>query len=298
MTRLPKVLSGSGYLGAVAVVAATGLAIPQAHAGKLKPPPAAVVCPCGNVVFQDSTVVGNIEVADSGGFTAMPGPGTVTGTVEFAAGNTGQYNLDDSDVVVSGGPTYGAGNVTTDVSTLTTASSTFSAETGAALVLASGGTVTASSGIPDGTGNEIFTATIDPSFVAGTTFTINGDGSENVVVNIPDIDSAAIAFDGSIILTGGLTPGEVLFNFGSGGPLTIDNGQTPTAGLYMDINEGSILVDDSVIDGAVYGGDDLGITDSTIIYPTPEPASLSLLGAGLIALGVIRRRRRAPISRP
>lgn len=292
MTQLGKFFSAPFWLGAAAMAAATGLAVPQAQAGKLKPPPAALVCPCGNVVFTDSTVIGNIEIANSGGFDAMPGPGTVTGTVEFAAGNTGQYNLDDSDVVVAGGPTYGAGNVTTDLATLTSAAATFSDEPGATLLLNAGGSVAASSGMPDGTGNEIFTATIDPSFVAGTTFTINGDGSENVVVNIPDIESAAIAFDGSIVLTGGLTPDEVLFNFGSGGALTIDNGQSPTAGLYMDISEPDISVTDSVIDGAVYGGDDLMITGSTIIHPTPEPASLSLLGAGLIALGVIRRRRR------
>ncbi len=196
---------------------------------------------------QNSTVIGNIEIANSGGFDATTDSfGTVTGTVEFAAGNTGQFNLDDSDVVVAGGPTYGAGNVTTDLATLTTAAATFSDEPGATLLLTAGGSVAASSGVSDGAGNEVFTATIDPSFVAGTTFTINGDGSENVVVNIPDIDSAPIAFDGSIVLTGGLTPDEVLFNFGSGGMLTIDNGLLPTSGLYMDINEGAILVDDSV----------------------------------------------------
>lgn len=166
----------------------------------------------------------------------------------------------------------------------------------------------------DEAGNKVFTATIDPSFVSGTSFTITGTGDQTVAINIPA--TGTINFAGSILLAGGITPDDVLLNFdagdfetNTGGPsLVIGAPPTesietllqdqaiespPTMGQYFDPN-GSIDVVNAMIDGRVFGGPtDFEVTNSTIIAPAPEPGSLSLVGAGLAAFGVIRRRKRA-----
>jgi hypothetical protein len=264
-----------------------------------------------------SDIVGNVAIGDGGAFigSIADGPGTITGTVQFFAPNTGQFGPDG--ITVTGGATFGNAFVQTDINNFNTTSQTLSGETGTTLTIGGGGSVNASSGILDSAGNEVFTATIGPSFVAGTTFTITGDGTQTVVINIDA--TGTVSFDGSIVLAGGLTSDQVLFNFdggdfptNSGGPvLTIDttpftgpsiflaaatppNAQT-TTGTFFNPN-GEIHVLDSVIDGRVFGGPtDFSITDSSIVSPAssvPEPASLTLLGAGLVAFGIIRRRHR------
>jgi hypothetical protein len=319
MTRSAKILSRSLCLGAVAMVALAGLAIPQTQARPLPANgPYGVLCTCGDLTVTSSDIFGNVAIGDGGAFigSTADGPGTVTGTVEFAAPNTGQFLPDG--IVVTGGATFGNANVQTDISNLNMTSQMLSSEPGFTQTISGGGSVNASSGTLDSAGNRVFTATIG-SFPAGTTFTINGDGTgtQTVVFNIGG--TGALSFDGSMVLTGGLTPDQVLFNFdggdfetNSGGPdLTIDttpfaepsillaaatppNAQT-TTGTFFDPN-GSIGVLDSIIDGRVFGAPtDFTITDSTIVSPAssvPEPASLTLLGAGLVGFGIIRRRHR------
>lgn len=317
MTGLTRFLYRSLYLGVVTITVVIGLATGQARAQ---------ICCAGDpnaddtyfailytgdphtLYFSNSTVNSNIGIGDNGGFIAS-GSGTINGTVEFAAPNTGQFNLDDSNIIVTGGATYNNANVQADLNALTATSQRLSTEAGTSITLTGGGTLNASRGMLDGTGNLVFTATIDRSFKAGTTFTVNGTSNQFVVINIPS--TGGLGFDASIVLTGGITPDHVLFNFDAGNfdtlsggdPLMIDTALNTTTGTFLDPN-GALDISSSVIDGRIFGGDtlDATISGSSIVAPppfqVPEPTSLALFGAGLIAFGIIRRRHRTPMSRP
>ena len=302
MTRQMKFLSKPARLGAVAIVAAAGLAIPQARAQlrgtSVLMQGASHSAP--NLDFSNSNVTGNIGIGGVGGFVGS-GSGTVTGTVQFAAPNTGQFNPDG--ITVTGGATFGNANVQTNLNALNALSQSLSTKPGPAIALSDGGNLVLSGG------NSVFTATIDPSFVAGSDFTIQGTSSQSVVFNIT---TGGLPFAGSIDLTGGITSDQVLFNFDAGDyatntggeTLTIENLGDPTAGTYLDPN-GAIVIINSLINGRVFGGGDADfvLTGSNIVgpagefpfpvpAPAPEPTSLALLGAGLVTFSVIRRRHR------
>ena len=211
-------------------------------------------------------------------------------------------------VTVTGGATFNNANVQTGANALSALSQSLGTEPATPLIITGGGSVSAASGMLDGHGNEVFTATIDSTFIAGTTFTISGTSSQSVVINIPS--TGGRPFDGTIVLTGGITSDDVLFNFNSGDyitgtlgdTLTISTGEsTHTTGTYLDPN-GPIQIVDTVLDGRLFGGGsefDSGVFNSIIIAPSapiapiPEPTSLALLGAGVVAFGFIRRRHRS-----
>jgi hypothetical protein len=129
--------------------------------------------------------------------------------------------------------------------------------------------------------------------------TINGSASDYVVINVTDSNPA---FNGSIVLTGGITSDQVLFNmFGgnygthTGGPtLTISpNGQT-TTGIFLDPN-GSMQINHGILNGRFFGGDVANqqlVSGASIFAPVPEPnaAALGILG---ILTFVARRKFRS-----
>jgi hypothetical protein len=289
--------------------------------------------------WTDSSTNSNIGIGNGGNFTGA-GTGTIGGEVRFAplppsascppclVYNPGTINV----VGNAGNAVFGVTNVATDLVGLTTLSRTLAAisvppisaptitagATPPTITIEDKGSVDATQGLLVN-GNYVFTGVIgtnkldsrpiSSNFEAGASFKVNGTADQFVVINIPSvptIDGAPVGFDGSIMLTGGITPDHVLFNFGNGNfdthtggdPLLIDTGGRLTMGTFLDPN-GIFNISDTILDGRVFAGDagDSFVTGSTINAPpffqTPEPASLILLGASLAVFGIVRRRKRS-----
>jgi hypothetical protein len=247
-------------------------------------------------------ITGNVGIAGTGVVQAN-GVLTITGTVEFAAANTGQFSS-NGVVTITGGETYSNSNVSSDISTLNTLSQSFVAgvPTDPSLTISSGGSLNLSSS-PNG--QYVYTLSSTSNFPNGTfTITGNGSGNQYVVVNVP----MAFSFNGSIVLAGGLTSDQVLFNFTGGNYSTLSGGDTltistnglTTMGTFLDPN-GDFQVNHSVVDGRVIGGDSVNssiVSGGEVNAPTvtPEPTSMLLFGTGLLALGGVLRRRTTGIS--
>jgi len=170
-------------------------------------------------------------------------------------------------------------------------------EAGTALTLTSSQTINASSGVLDGSGNRVFTST-SVNLNNASILTINGSASDYVVVNVTDSNPA---FNGQILLAGGITSDHLLFNmFGgnyvthTGGPtLTLSpNGQTET-GIFLDPN-GGMQFNHGLLNGRFFGGDTVNqqiVSGASIVAPVPEPSCFAL--AGLVTGLCLARKRRA-----
>lgn len=249
------------------------------------------------------TVNGNIGVGGTG-TVAFGGPGTINGNLDFVAANTGQFSNSNGMNVGPTSTNYGVAAVQTDLTYLNGLSSTLGILPGTNVSITGGGnggnqTIDAMNGILTN-GNEVFNVT-GGNFVNGATLTINGDGlGHNVVFNIGP--SGDIQFGGKIVLTGGLTSDNVLFNFTGGAGLMggdpaqlNNNGAAFLTGTFLDPN-GAISVVHTDLNGRIFGGDTTNmqiVSGDTITSPTgaPEPASLFLLGTGLCSVAGLSRKR-------
>jgi hypothetical protein len=247
------------------------------------------------------TVNGNIGVGNptgSSGSVGDSGPSTVNGSIDFAAGNSGQFSSCGASCVVTGGENYNVSAVTAALNMVNSLNSNLGGKPGTSVGIGTGGgqtlSIDASNGMLDAADQaEVFNVT---SFntTNSDVLTINGDAAgDNVVLNFIGL---SVNFNNQVLLKG-ISSDQVLVNFVggtnlSGGPtLQInDNGHNNPAnivlGVFLDPN-GTVSVTNTNLGGRVFGGDshDMQIVSGDTITsgssPVPEPSNFMFVMIGL-----------------
>jgi hypothetical protein len=237
--------------------------------------------------ISNASVLGSIRfsgASNTTGLTPDPDPGSNAGPFTVSGGGTVTGAVAINDPVVTSAINY-----------TNTLGQTLGGRPGTDLTLTSSQTILASSGMLDVDGNRVFDTT-SVNLNNATTLTISGSASDYVLINVTDTNPA---FNGQIVLTGGITSDHVLFNmFGgnytthTGGPvLTISTNGQVTTGIFLDPN-GSMQMNNSVLNGRFFGGD---VQNQQIVsganINAPEPTSLAALAFAAAAVLTTRRRR-------
>jgi uncharacterized repeat protein (TIGR01451 family) len=208
--------------------------------------------------------IGNIGVGGAG-LASVGGPSNINGSIDFSAANTGQLTLNGSNTI-TGGVNYGVSAVTSALNTVNSLNSTLGALPGTSVAINGNTTINAASGTfsasgPGYTNARVFTVS---SFLlnSGDTITINGNGTDSVIINLPASLGSA-NFAGSVILNG-ISPDNVIFNVVGGSNLTGGMGLTLTnnnlttqaaQGIFLNPNGPITINGNTNIVGRVFGGD-------------------------------------------
>ena len=209
--------------------------------------------------------IGNIGIGMAGkAAVGDASPVTINGRIDFSASDNRQFSNNSPGNVITAGVNYNVAAVTSALSTVNALNTTLGALSGPSPNIDGNTTINVIDGTfhASGTGYtnvRVFTITAF-NLNTGQTLTVNGDANgDSVVFNV----SGSTNIRGSVALTGGLTPDNVIFNFvggdlsGGGPDLNINNGggsTNLTQGIILDPH-GMISVSQSNILGRIFGGD-------------------------------------------
>jgi hypothetical protein len=245
------------------------------------------------------TGTGNISMANASS------AGFVTGNVGANGGNVG-----DSGVPITGNVITGTaatlnpnvtpnvkGTITSNQAALTSAvnAATSASATFAALTpTLSNTSITGNTTIDLAAGlNVVDLTTINLNM---TTLTLNGPAGSEIILN----DSGGVTLNsGHIVLTGGLTPNDVVFNLtGTQGLSTSGglNNESTLAGIFLVLN-GQAQLSPGALTGEIISGKNIGIASGGSVNETPVPAAFPLFATGLGGLGLLGWRRKRKQAR-
>lgn len=253
------------------------------------------------------TINGNVGVGGSG-TVQFSGPGDINGALDFSAANTGQFSNSNPSNVGPASVTYNDAAVTSALNTVNSLSSSL-AGLGTGLTINGTQTINASSGTLE-TINGVTYLVFNVSSYSennGNVVTINGAPSGDAVVFNFGSSLGNVNLGGDVVLNG-LTDDQVLWNFTSSGD-NIDLNNNASSYPLPEAYQGDILApNDNLslvnanLDGRVLGGDSgnmqivSGDTITASVENTPEPGTLVMLGAGLLALVALKRKRLLPVT--
>ena len=220
---------------------------------------------------QNSTIAGNLGVGGTGKAQINGNSGTISGALNFAAANTNQYQPPNSASNAPSSVNYGVTAVTTALNAVNSLSSSL-ANLGSSLTINGTQTIDESAGQLDTVGGvayRVFNVT-NYNVNNNQSVTIVGDGSGDPVV-FDFSGNGGNNLGGSVILSGGLTDDQVLWNFTGNNPnVQLNNNPStpPFQGIIL-VPNGQININNSTLDGRVFGGgqNNLQIQNSTIDAP-------------------------------
>jgi uncharacterized repeat protein (TIGR01451 family) len=226
-----------------------------------------------NLSITNVSIGGNVGVGGTG-HVQFSGPGTITGRLNFAAANSGQFSNSNGSNVGPASVNYSAAVVTTALDTVNSLSSSL-AGLGNPIAINGNQTINESAGQLDtvnGVTYRVFNVT-SYSENDGKLVTIVGDGSgDPVVFNFGFNNNVNLG--GDVALTGsGLSDDKVIWNFTSSNQnVSLNNNASsfPAVafhGIILAPNDGISLVNAN-LSGRVFGGDskDMQIVSGDTIH--------------------------------
>jgi PEP-CTERM motif len=122
---------------------------------------------------------------------------------------------------------------------------------------------------------------IDVANIQNAKLTLSGTANDFFVFNV----SNAISTNQPMILSGGVSPSNILFNLTGTGTVFQTSGGDVSFGTYLATNGGKFQFSNLVLTGRLINiGGDVQLVSGSSIPTVPEPGTLGLVGIGAIVL--------------